>query len=85
MSFIKIKKGRLQINSLKANIKTEIVGQNLKCYKCGKSIHIGEDILDECNPEILKANLDDVVIRDFNCENCGCNTFDVTVFIKVTV
>lgn len=73
------------MQNINANIKTEIIGQELSCYKCKKFVYIGESIKDKDISDILKANLDDVVIRDFNCENCGCNTFDVTVFIKVTV
>ena len=69
------------------NIKAEIIGQKLICYKCKEVVIAGEDVsgYDLMSEDILSANIDDVVVKDFCCKKCGCNTYDVTVYIRVRV
>lgn len=69
------------MEDIKLNINTSIVAYELECIKCHKLKLYGNGDL----KDTLVAEFENVVLKEHSCFNCGCNTFNIDVFIKAEI
>lgn len=66
-------------SNIEVKLKSKVLGYELHCINCHKLKYNGNHDIDNTLTVALKSK----VLGDNKCENCGCNTFNITVFIKV--
>jgi hypothetical protein len=71
------------MSNIDLKLKANTVGYEIYCINCNKP---ETEIIDveELN-NIIHIGYKNVVANEYKCEECGCNTFDVSVFVKVDV
>lgn len=73
---------KIIMENLSVKINANVAGYEVHCIKCRHPKEFGKCLTSGDN-SVFYSSFDNVVIKDYVCEECGCNTFDVDVCIKV--
>jgi len=70
---------------LTLNIKTESIRAELSCLNCVKDHDVYFKDSYEINGDIRHLKMGTQVLPNYKCEQCGCKSFNVTLFYSVSI